>query len=93
MQKNEKPTKQAWVDPDDAPPLTAEFFERAELSIGGKIVREATGTLTRRGRPKAERPKKQVTFRLDQELVEKLKALGPGWQSRVNQILKEAVGI
>lgn len=33
--KNDDPAS-AWVDPDDAPELTEEWFERAEWRIGDK---------------------------------------------------------
>jgi uncharacterized protein (DUF4415 family) len=49
--------------------------------------------LTRPGRPKSDRPKQQVTLRLDQDVIEKLRESGPGWQSRANEILKKAVGV
>lgn len=49
-------------------------------------------TLTRRGRPRLEKPKRQVTIRLDSDVIDRLRASGPGWQSRVNEILKKAVG-
>ncbi len=82
----------AWIDPDDAPEWTDDQFERAEFSIGNRIIRPANGTLTKPGRPKSERPKQQVTLRLDQDVIEKLRESGPGWQSRANEILKKAVG-
>ena len=37
----------ATSDPDDAPELTEEFFERAEIRDGEKIIRPASGTMTR----------------------------------------------
>lgn len=89
---NVKDTKPAWIDPDDAPPWTQEVFDRAEIRDGDTVLREATGTLTKRGRPKAETPKKQITIRLDQGVIDKLRELGPGWQTRANEILKKAVG-
>jgi hypothetical protein len=33
--------------PDDAPELTPELAKRGQISVGGKVVREATGTVTR----------------------------------------------
>jgi uncharacterized protein (DUF4415 family) len=92
MPESKTNTESNWVDPDDAPEWTDDQFERAELSIGGKVIRPANGTLTRPGRPKSESPKKQVTLRLDQAVIEKLREGGPGWQSRANEILKKAVG-
>ena len=45
-----------------------------------------------RGRP-AGRSKKAVTLSLDLDLIEKLRATGSGWQSRVNALLRAAVGL
>ena len=92
MSENEKSIKQDWVDPDDAPEWTEEVFDRAQVSRKGQVVREATGTMTKRGRPRLAVPKKQVSVRLDQIVIEKLQATGPGWQTRMTEILKRAVG-
>ena len=92
MSENSADTESNWVDPDDAPEWTEDQFARAEIRIGDRVIRPANGTLTRPGRPKSETPKKQVTLRLDQDVIEKLRAGGPGWQSRANEILKKAVG-
>ena len=72
-----------WTDPDDAPLLTREWAEGADLCHGDKIVR--------RGRPKALSPKRQISLRLDPDLIDRLKASGPGWQGRVNDILRKAM--
>ncbi len=71
-----------WVDPDDAPELDDAFFDRAEIRQGDAVVR--------RGRPGAERPKVQVTLRLDREVLERYRAMGAGWQSRINETLRSA---
>ena len=34
-----------------------------------------------------------VSLRLDPEVVQRLRATGPGWQSRINDVLKKAVGL
>ena len=81
------------VDPDDAPILTAEIAARAEIREGGKVIRPATGTLTRMGRPPlGDAAKKQVTLRLDSDVVAAFRAGGAGWQSRMNEVLRKAVG-
>lgn len=46
-----------------------------------------------RGRPKAERSKVPVKIRLDPDVVDRLKADGPGWQTRANAALRKAVGL
>ena len=83
-----------WIDPDDAPPLGAHYFKHAAIKHGDVVIREATGSLTRvYGRPKLANPKQLVSLRLDAVLLDKLRASGPGWQSRVNAMLREAVGV
>ena len=68
-----------WIDPDDAPELTEEIAARAQISIGGKVIRPATGTLTKAGRPPVgDVPKQQVTLRLPAPLIDHFKAGGPG---------------
>lgn len=43
----------------------------------------------KRGRPPLERPKKMVSLRMDQDVIDALQASGPGWQTRVNAAIKE----
>lgn len=69
-----------WVDPDDAPELTEEFFVRADVFEGEKLIR--------RGRPPLEAKKLQVTLRLDPVVLAGLRATGPGWQTKANAVLK-----
>ena len=82
----------SWDD-DDLPEWTSDQFARAQLSIGGKIIRPAQGTLSKPGRPLSENPKRQVTLRLDPDVLEKFRATGKGWQSRINAELRKALGI
>ena len=90
-------TPSEWVDPDDAPEWTDEMFDAAEISVGGTVIRPATGVLTRDGirpigRPslgdKARRP---VTMRLPPHVVDWFRATGPGWQRRVADLLEAHV--
>lgn len=92
MTENRKDTGSNWVDPDDAPEWSDEVFQRAEVRDGDRVVRPASGTLTKRGRPKLESPKRQITLRLDGDLIDRLRETGPGWQRRINEILRKAVG-
>ena len=77
--KHATPTE--WIDADDAPELTDEFFERADEYVGDKLVR--------RGRPRTDSPKVALTVRYDAEVVEAFKATGKGWQTRMNAALKD----
>lgn len=92
MTENSASLPTDWDD-DDLPEWTDEQFARAEFSVGGKVIRAAQGTLTKAGRPFAENPKKQVTLRLDPDVIEKFRATGKGWQSRINAELRKALGI
>jgi len=47
--------------------------------------------LVRRGRPLGSGSKTQVTLRLDVDVVEKFRASGDGWQTRINEALKSWV--
>jgi uncharacterized protein (DUF4415 family) len=40
------------------------------------------------GRPKLENPKEPVKLRLDSDVVTALRATGPGWQTRINDMLR-----
>jgi uncharacterized protein (DUF4415 family) len=71
-----------WVDPDDVPELGPEWFDKAAVKADGKIVK-------RGGRPKGSN-KEQITLRLDHDIVEKFKAGGAGWQTRINDALRRA---
>ena len=69
---------------DELPELDDEWFAQAEIRVGGVLVR--------RGRPKSAAPKRQVTLRLDPDVIHHFKAGGPGWQSRINAALRAALG-
>ena len=44
-----------------------------------------------RGRPPLARPKAALTLRVDADVLAALKASGPGWQTRINALLRAAV--
>jgi uncharacterized protein (DUF4415 family) len=46
-----------------------------------------------RGRPAVAHPKKQITLRLDEDVIAKFRETGKGWQGRLNEALRKAVGI
>jgi len=55
------------------------------LRIGDKLIR--------RGRPPLGAvSKSSVTLRLDADVIAHFKAGGPGWQTRINQRLRETLG-
>ena len=70
-------TAAALADPDAKPFTDAEWAQ--------------VKPLVRRGRPLGSGSKTQVTLRLDVEVVEKFRASGEGWQTRINDALKSWV--
>lgn len=83
MNAKQRATQPAWTDPDDAPELDDEFFERATLYDGDRVVR--------RGRPPLPVRRPTLNMRIDADVLAALKATGPGWQTRINALLREAV--
>ncbi len=45
--------------------------------------------LRRVGRPRSDTPKTQVTVRYDADIIDAFKAGGPGWQTRMNDALRD----
>ena len=76
MTENKKVSISGLNPEDDAPELTDEWFDRADLYKGGKLVR--------RGRPLGSGTKELVSLRLDKKALAAFKATGPGWQARIN---------
>jgi uncharacterized protein (DUF4415 family) len=60
---------------EELPELTEEMLERATINKGG--------------RPPAENPRKQLTLRLPADVIERWKATGPGWQTRMAERLSK----
>lgn len=76
------------ADPDN-PERTVEDFARARPAI--EVAPEIVAAFRRaRGRPPGQ-TKAAVSLRLDKDVVDALRATGPGWQSRANELLRKAV--
>lgn len=76
---------------EEIPEWTDDQWDRAEIAIGGKVIRPARGTLTKGpGRPKSEAPKKSVHLRLSPDVLDHFRATGPGWQTRIDEALRKA---
>jgi uncharacterized protein (DUF4415 family) len=85
-------SKADWDEVSDNPEWTEEDFKQARPFA--EVFPELAASIARnRGRPVAESPKKQVTLRLDADVVEKYRASGKGWQSRINEDLRKASGL
>jgi uncharacterized protein (DUF4415 family) len=77
----------------DNPPLTDKQFSRMRPAheVAPQLV--ARQLRKERGRPKAATTKQQVTLRIDRDVLEKFRAQGDGWQSRINEVLRKAVKV
>lgn len=77
---------------DDNPEWTKRDFARARP--GSEVLpAKFLKTFKRKpGRPKGSTTstKSLVSLRLDNDVLEKFRATGPGWQSRINEALRKA---
>jgi len=64
----------------EIPELTKEWFERAEVHVGGAKV----------GRPRSPTSKQAIKLRLDPDVLAAFRATGEGWQTRINAVLRRA---
>jgi uncharacterized protein (DUF4415 family) len=65
---------------DEAPEITDSWIAEADLRRGQRIVR--------RGRPKLDNPKRLLSLRLRPEVIATWRATGPGWQTRMAEVLE-----
>jgi uncharacterized protein (DUF4415 family) len=71
---------------EEAPEWTDEMLDRADLMDGDRVIRRG-----KRGRPRLDAPKEQVTLRIDHDVLEGYRATGQGWQSRINEALRKSL--
>lgn len=69
-------------DYEEIPELTDEWFRKADVYDGSKLVR--------RGRPPSPAPKQAISLRLDPDVIAHFRRSGRGWQSRINSLLRKA---
>ncbi|HWJ86886.1 MAG TPA: BrnA antitoxin family protein [Pelagibacterium sp.] len=75
-------------DPDN-PELTDP--QLAQGRPFAQMFPEFAEKISRGGR--GEAAKSEVTLRLDADVLEKLRGSGPGWQQRVNAMLRKVMGL
>lgn len=78
---------------DDIPEATEEDFARARPISDFPDLLEAINNARARGQrgPQKSEVKDRIGLRLDHDIVEHFRATGPGWQSRINDILAEHI--
>ncbi len=82
MNAKRKSSVNTSLSSDDAPEITDEWISGADLYKGRRLVR--------RGRPKLASPRKLLSLRLPPEVIANWKASGPGWQTRMAQVIEKA---
>ena|SRR5271167_362542 len=88
------PNNRASRPDEDNPEWTKEDFARARPAVEVLpefIGEKATQELMRRsrGRPRKADRKVNQTLRLDQEVLEAYRREGRGWQTRINEVLRQ----
>lgn len=78
---------------DDNPEWTEADFARARPA-GEVLPAEVVAAFAKNkgGRPRGSN-KEQVSLRIDSDALERLRAAGPGWQSRINEAVRKAAGL
>lgn len=81
------------ADYDDNPEWTEADFAAARpadevlpASVAAALVKN------KGGRPRGSN-KELVSIRLDRDALDRLRAAGPGWQTRVNEAVRKAAGL
>ena len=77
MNANKRSTRHV-SERDDAPDLSTDDWPE-------KFARASV----RRGRPPLARPKVSTTIRLSQDVIDHFKAAGRGWQTRIDNALRD----
>ncbi|MFK5598024.1 BrnA antitoxin family protein [Methylobacterium sp. HMF5984] len=80
-----------WDEVSDNPDLTD--VELAALRPARELPPDIYAALPRNrgGRPRAASPKVQLTLRIDRRVLDAYKATGPGWQTRMHDVLARIV--
>ena len=82
MSAKQKKSNPISPDLDMPPEITDAWVSEADLYHGE--------TLVRRGRPKLENPRQLLSLRLPPVVIERWKATGPGWQTRMAETLEKS---
>lgn len=69
--------------PETPPEITDAWISEADLYHGERLVR--------RGRPKVANPRQLLSLRLPPKVIERWRATGPGWQTRMADALEKSV--
>jgi uncharacterized protein (DUF4415 family) len=71
----------------------AEITDEEDARLTAAAEADPDNPPRRMGRPPLESPKIAIKLRLDQDVIERFRAGGPGWQTRINAALRKAAGL
>ncbi|MBF0167918.1 MAG: BrnA antitoxin family protein [Alphaproteobacteria bacterium] len=83
-------TEAAKSDPDN-PPLDEAMLSR--MRPVAKAAPELASMARGPGRPRLQNPKLAIKLRLSPDVVAYFRATGKGWQTRIDETLRKAVGM
>jgi len=72
---------------DDAPELTAELLAKAKPARDALPPAVQAAFKRPPGRPRVDAPRQVVSIRMDPKVLDYFKRTGPGWQSRMHDVL------
>jgi uncharacterized protein (DUF4415 family) len=78
---------------DENPEWTERDFARAKPASEVLPPEVIAQFKNKGGRPRSENPKEAVKLRIDADVLAKFRESGPGWQTRINGILRAAVSV
>ncbi len=91
MRKPSKPKKTLRKNPEWTAKMVAEARPAKEVLPEIFGAKTAAAMLKPRGRPKSPDSKVAISLRLPPEILARWKATGPGWQTRMADVLRESV--
>jgi len=83
---NRKPNPE-WIDDDNPEWVEEDFKDAVPLAMLPESLQAKLATRTRG--PQKAPTKERVTIRLSRDVVERFRATGEGWQTRVDAALKD----
>lgn len=85
-----KPTPPVIIDDENPEWTEADFAKARPVSEHPQLAAALSAAKAKRGRPAGSGDKQQVTLRIDAAVLDRYRATGPGWQTRMNDALREA---